>query len=129
MYDITYECRYHKDDVFLETDDVTDDIKEYIRTILYREDLLNIFGINHDDDSDIFDTVISELCKKINTCEELKECMRLGASKLMSENEDMGLCILYSYDYMHLTHMCVCYYLERGEIPRNLIDALKKLLH
>ena len=38
MYNIKYECRYHKDDVFLETDNVTHDEKNYIRDVLYRED-------------------------------------------------------------------------------------------
>lgn len=128
MYNTKYECRYYKDDVFLETDDVTDDEKEFIRNVLYREDLLNIFSIAENDDSDIFDEVISELYKQINNCIELSECMRLAAAKLISENEEMGLCILYSYDYMYLTHKCVTSYLENGLITQADFKLLKNQL-
>lgn len=128
MYNTKYECRYYKDDVFLETDDVTDDEKEFIRNVLYREDLLNIFSIAENDDSDIFDEVISELYKQISNCIELSECMRLAAAKLISENEEMGLCILYSYDYMYLTHKCVTSYLENGVIAEADFQLLKNQL-
>jgi hypothetical protein len=128
MYNTKYECRYYKDDVFLETDDVTDDEKEFIRNVLYREDLLNIFSIAENDDSDVFDHVISQLCKQIKNCVELSECMRLSAAKLMSENEEMGLCILYSYDYMYLTHKCVSSYLENGLITQADFQLLKNQL-
>jgi hypothetical protein len=61
-------------------------------------------------------------------CDELRECMRLPASKIISENEEMGLCILYSYDFMYLTHKCVCDYLENGEIMQNNLILLKSNL-
>jgi hypothetical protein len=128
MYDIKYECRYYKDSVFLETDDVTEDEKDFIRDVLYREDLLNIFGIDENDDSTIFDSVISELYKKLTDCDSLRECMRLAAARLISENEETGLCILYSYDFMHLTHKCVCSYLENGAISVNDYELLKNNL-
>ena len=124
MYDTKYECQYHKDSVFIESDVVTENEKQIITDILYKEDLLNIFGIN-DDDFDIFDSVMLELYEKISKCEEFKTCMKLAASKLMSENENMGLCILYSYDYMYLTHKCISEYLENNEI--NTIPLLTKL--
>ena len=128
MYNTKYECRYYKDDVFLETDEVTEDEKEFIRDILYREDLLHIFGIDDNDETDLFDMVISELYKKINTCNELRDCMRLAAGKIISENEEMGLCILYSYDFMYLTHKCVSAYLENGVISETDLTLLKNNL-
>jgi hypothetical protein len=112
----------------LETDNVTDDEKEFIRNILYREDLLNIFSIDANDDSDVFDDIISELYKKVNKCDQLKECMRLSASKLISEDEETGLCILYSYHYMHLTHECISSYLENGVVSEKYIRLLKNQL-
>ena len=128
MYNTKYECRYYKNDVFLETDDITEDEKEFIRNILYREDLLHIFSIDANDDSSVFDKVIAELYAKIHTNGELKECMKLSASKLISENEETGLCILYSYDYMYLTHKCISSYLENGIIFEKDLNKLKNLL-
>ena len=128
MYNTKYECRYHKDSIFLETDVVTEDEKDFIRDVLYKEDLLHIFCINDDDDSDTFDSVILELYEKINNCQELIECMKLSAGKLMSEYEHMGLCILYSYDFMYLTHKCVSTYLENGVICMDDLTKLKNKL-
>ena len=127
MYDTKYECRYHKDDVFLETDNVSDDEKDFVRNVLYREDLLNIFCI---DDDDIFNNfaLMSELYELIYKCDELRECMRLAASKMISEDENIGLCILFSYDYMYLTHKCISSFLEHGGIDIEDYKLLKNNL-
>ncbi len=127
MYDTKYECRYHKDSVFLETDVVTDDEKDFIRDVLYREDLMHIFYIEEYDSSSDF-VFIAELYNLLYKCDELRECMRLAAAKIISENEEMGLCILYSYDFMYLTHKCVSYYLENGNVTETDIKFLKDKL-
>lgn len=127
MYDTKYECRYNKDDVFLETDNVSNDEKEFVRNVLYREDLLNIFCI---DDDEVFNNfaLMSELYNRLYKCDELRECMRLAASKMISEDEQVGLCILFSYDYMYLTHKCISYFLEHEEINIEDYKLLKNNL-
>lgn len=127
MYDTKYECRYHTDSVFIETDVVTDDEKDFIRDVLYREDLMHIFYIENYDLCNDF-VFISELYNLLFKCEELRECMRLAAAKIISENEEMGLCILYSYDFMYLTHKCVSYYLENEIVLETDIKLLKDKL-
>ena len=128
MYNTKYECRYYKDEVFLDTDKVSEDEKDYIRDVLYKEDLLHIFCIEDDDDFDIFDSAILELYEKLLDCQELKEIMRMTAGKLMSDNEQVGLCLLYSYDFMHLMHNCVSKYLENASIPVEELSRLKSKL-
>lgn len=131
MYDTKFECRYYKDDVFLETDDVNDEEKGFIRDILYKEDLLNIFSIDISENTNVFDNVfesiISELYNKIKHCSQLKNCMKKMASILMSEDEEFGLIILYSYDYMHITHKCISEYLDTGLISKENIELLDKI--
>ena len=130
MYDTKFECRYHNDDVFLETDDVNQYEKSFIRDILYKEDLLNIFFIDYfDDNFDSFSNVITELYSKIKDCLPLTQCMQKMAAKIMSEDLQTGLCILYSYDYMYITHKIVSEYLETGSITEenmNLLDEISK---
>lgn len=128
MYNTKYDCRYFSDDVFLETDEVSEDEKEFIRDCLYKEDLLNIFNIDDSDELDVLSNVILDLYKKINTCEGLMECMRLAAARLISEDKEIGLCLLYSYDYMYLTHKCVRSFLENGEIIESDLKNLKSKL-
>ena len=125
MYDTKYECRYNNDNVFLETDNVSDDEKDYVLNILYKEDLLNIFNIFPDDEFETFNDSISNLYKKIKNNICLKECMKKLASSFISTDEEFGLCILYSFDFLHLTHKCVSEYLDNGTISCENINLLK----
>lgn len=129
MYDTKFECRYHRDDVFLETDVVTDEEKNFIRNILYKEDLLTIFNIDYDEYEEVFENSITELYEKIKNCKILKELMEKASSILFLNDIKNGLCILYSYDYMYITHMCVSEYLSTGNISEENIYLLNKFLN
>ena len=124
MYDTKYECQYYKDEVFLETDDVTEEETDYIRDCLYKEDFLNIFLMDDRDESDSFNKVISDLYKSLKTCSQLRVCMKIIAARYVSEDEELGLCMLYSYDFMYLMHKCVCSYLENGVILEEDLQLL-----
>jgi hypothetical protein len=129
MYNTKFQCRYHKDDVFLETDNVNEDEKCFIRNVLYKEDLLNIFSIyQFEDDFNVFSDGISKLYSKIKYCLPLEEYMKKMAAKIISEDPEVGLCILYSYDYMYITHQCVSEYLERGSISPENIKLLEEIV-
>lgn len=119
MYDTKFECRYHREDVFLETDEVSDDEKTFVRNVLYKEDLLNIFLIDFNDEMDVFTNVMNELYEKIKNYLPFKECMKNLAATIMSEDEQSGLLIMYSYDYMHISHKCVSEYLETGTLSQD----------
>ena len=127
MYDTKFECRYHKDDIFLETDQVNEYEKSFIRNFLYKEDILNIFFIEINDDFDVFANVISELYNRIQHSLPLTQCMKKMAAKIMSEDLQTGLCILYSYDYMYITHKCVSEYLETGTISDENMKLLSEI--
>jgi len=129
MYNTKYQCRYNNDDVFLETDMVTNDEKEYVRNILYKEDLINIFEIDCSDDFNIFNHIISTLYSKIRNCQPLVECMIKVSKELLIEDHEFGLCILYSYDYMYLTHICISEYLDTGKISEENKELLYKCIN
>ena len=127
MYNTKFECRYHKDDVFLETDNVTYDEKDFIRNILYREDVLNIFLIDFNDDFEVFNNAINTLYDKIKFFLPFKECMKKMATMIMSEDEQAGLLLMYSYDYMYITHKCVSEYLEKGFLSEENTKLLNQI--
>ena len=127
MYDTKFECRYHREDVFLETDEVTDDEKNFIRNLLYKEDILNIFIIDFNDDFEVFTNVINELYEKIKNFLPFKECMKKMATSIMSEDEQSGLVIMYSYDYMYITHKCVSEYLDTTSLSEENMKLLEKI--
>ncbi len=130
MYDTTFECRYHRKDVFLDTDDLNDKEREFVRNLLYKEDLLNIFVIDFSDDADVFSGVMVELYNRVNDCAPLKSCMEAVAQQTaMSSDLQMGLCILYSFDYMYITHLCVSEYLETGSISEKHLEELNRAIN
>jgi hypothetical protein len=128
MYDTKFKCRYYRDDVFLETDNISDIEKNIIRDILYKEDILNIFYIDYEDDFNVFSNIISELYDKIKGCQSLRNIMKKMAESVISEDEQVGLSILYSYDYMYITHKCVSEYLDTGSISQKNIDLLNSII-
>jgi len=128
MYNTKFECRYNKDDVILDTDDVTENEINFIRDYLYKEDLLNIFCIDYNDNQEVFENSVSELYEKIKHCEFIKELMEKASLTIFSNDIKNGLCILYSYDYMYMTHKCVSEYLDTGNISEKNINLFKDFL-
>jgi hypothetical protein len=55
--------------------------------------------------------------------------MKKIAVLLLSEKPEIGLCILYSYDFMYVTHNCVTEYLDNGLISEENINLLKNLVN
>ena len=127
MYNTKVNITYNTSEVFLESDEITEDEKGYIRDTLYRQELLNIFGIEEYNEKKI-DLSIHKLYKKIQNCNEFKDCMIKLASYFMSEEEELGLMILFSYDYMYLTHICISEYLETNQVSENNMKRLKALI-
>lgn len=128
MYNTKFECRYHKEDVILDTDNVTQYDINFIRNYLYKEDLLNIFNIDYGDNEEVFEHSISELYEKIKQCKILKEWMEKASLILFSTDIKNGLCILYSYDYMYITHRCISEYLDTGLVSEENINLLNNIL-
>ena len=132
MYNTQVVCTYNTPEVFLETDDITDDEKAFVRDTIYRQELLDILGIdfeNDDNDNDEkINNALNELYKRVKYCEQLTKCMLKLAGKYMATNEEFGLMLLFSYDYMYLTHICICEYLETGEISNENITNLEKAI-
>lgn len=127
MYNTKVICTYHTPEVFLETDEITENEKEFVRNVLYRQELLDIFGKDEFNETE-FSNSINELYKQLTSCKELRECMRKVAEKFISQqdNEEFGLFILFSYDYMYLTHLCVSDYLENGKLTNDNTSSLIK---
>jgi hypothetical protein len=124
MYNTKYECRYNLDNIFLDTDDLDDCEKQYVRDTLYREDLLNIFCVKEYNDEEINES-IKYLYNKVRQNPDLKDCSLKLASKYLNDDFEIGLMILFSYDYMNLTHICISEFLENGKISEENITKLR----
>ncbi len=146
-YNMSHVCTYCKPDAELflpsETAELTEDGRQYVRNLLYREDLLDIFMIsassgNSDDDEQeqMFSHMtkimlcLYELLHTVATSDPRAECARmlidcvqkashvaakhLGCDTDSAHNTQdvaIGMCILYSYEYMQFTHPAMCAFL------------------
>ena len=72
MYDTKFVCTYHTPEVFLDTDNVTDDEKEFIRNTIYRQELLYILGMDEYNEAQI-NTAMNEIYNKAKENDELKK--------------------------------------------------------
>ena len=131
MYDTKFVCTYNTPEVFLDTDNISQEEKVFVRDAIYRQELLNIFGIDEYNEKEMdkaMEEAISELYIKVKDCDALKECILKLADNFMITNNLVSLMLLYSYDYMHLTHICISEFLENGKIEENNILKLKEII-
>ena len=127
MYNTKAICTYNTSDVFLKTDNVNENEKETIRDALYRQELLNILAMEEFNEEQM-NKAIHELHERISCCQELKECILKLSSSFMSTDEELGLMILFAYDYMYLSHICISEYLETGQITEKNIRNLRAII-
>jgi hypothetical protein len=138
MYNTKVVCTYNTPEVFLETDDITDDEKAFVRDIIYRQELLNVLNIDYEnednDNDDKISEAVKELYNRVKDCTELRKCMvkvvekHINVGKYMTNNEELGMMLLLSYDYMYLTHICISEYLDTGAISDDNMRKLDKAI-
>jgi len=138
MYNTKVECTYNTPEVFLETDNISEDEKTFVRNIIYRQELLNVLDIDNENDYEDNEEKISEAIKevynRVKNCSCLKKCMvkvvqkHLNVGKYMTSDEELGMMLLFSYDYMYLTHICISEFIETGNINDENIKKLDKAL-
>jgi len=139
MYNTKVECTYNIPEVFLETDNITDDEKTFIRNIIYRQELLNVLDIdyenNDEDNEEKISEAIKDLYNRVKDYTDLKKCMvkvvekHMNVGKYMTSDEELGMMLLYSYDYMYLTHICISEFIETHTISDENIKKLSKALN
>ena len=124
MYNTEYNCTYNS---FLDTYQGTLEEKEYITDILYKTDLLSVLNIEEFEEKPINDA-IKEIYEKIKDNVDLKICMLKLASDFMSTDEIFGLILLFSFDYLQYTHVCICDLLKNDKISDDNLKMLKNAI-
>lgn len=131
MYNTKYVCQYNSHDVFLDTDDINEETKDQIRNILYRNDLLHIFDIDEFDEV-IVNKVIQNLYEMLKQNTGFHSLLQKVSNKIIgisgSEYDYFGLLILYSFDYLHQSHICISELLETGNVSKTNLDILYALV-
>jgi hypothetical protein len=126
MYNTKVICTYNRDDIFLESDNISLLEKSFIREVIYRQELLDILGIDNYNEIEM-NNAIHELYNKVKDCKEIKKCMKEISNQFMIANDmEFGLILLYSYDYLYISHICISEYLDNGNFSELLLEKIKQ---
>lgn len=128
MYNTKVICTYHSEDIFLDSDNISEHEKGFIREVIYRQELLDILGIENYNEVEL-NNAMHELFLKIKECSPIIDCIKEISNQFMINNDDeFGLILLYSYDYLSITHKCMSEYLNTGNFPNILLEKIKQNL-
>ena len=128
MYNTKIVCTYNTSEIFLEHDKISDNEKEFVRDAIYRQEFLNILGIEDYNNYIEMESKIHELYKKVNNNTFLKECMLKLSGKFFNIDHEFGLMLMFSYDYMYLTHICISELLDTGIISETNMSNLRSII-
>ena len=126
FYKTDYEITYHLPEVFLETDNISNTEKDFVRNCIYRQDLLNLFDLE-DFNEQVIQAKINELYEKIKTCKTIDFILE-KISKEYFVNKENAFTILFSFDFLHASHLCISDYLEIGGFQKENLKQLFDLL-
>ena len=114
-YNVNYENNYNLflDDSAFEGDESEED-KESIRTLLFDEDVIN--------------KKVRDLFVILKNNDGLLFCMKEISKKSIFSNEEIGLMMFFSFDYMYLSHPCISEYIKTGSVSETNLNILKKAI-
>lgn len=127
-YNVDYETNYNLffDDSAFEGDESEED-KETIRTLLYQKDLLGVFNESVFDE-DVINKKVRDLFVILKNNDGLLFCMKEVSKKSIFSNEEIGLMMFFSFDYMYLSHPCISEYIKTGSVSDANLNILKKAI-
>jgi len=120
---------YHTNEVFLETDEVTEDEKKFIRNCIYRQELLNLFDLEEFDE-DLMNQRMDFLYKKIESDLDFQVILEKLQDTYFLRSKEVSFTLLFSFDYLYMTHACFCDLFEYGKIEEehklSILDSIQK---
>ena len=132
MYNTKLICTYHYYDPVL-SPNLPPHIKEQVEdmeesaTIMYQAEFLQVFDVSEMQEEIIIGKM-KDLHEKIKDNEEWRDILKIMSTKLFTEDEVIGLMVLYSYPLFYLIHPCICQFLNEGTICREKMEELKKVI-
>lgn len=102
-----------------------DEQKEF-RNLIYKYDLICIFGLN-DFEEEIINSKMIGLYDILIMCKEIEEISITLANKYNTTKEN-GFILLFSYDNLSLFYPCICGFFEKGILSDEKLNLLKNKL-
>ena len=127
MYNTSATCTYYTDEIFLETDEVTPSEKDFVRNVIYRQEVMDIFELDEYDET-LLQSRLHEVYELVKPYAPFHSCILSACAKVQSTDVEMGWIVLFAYDYLPYTHACISEYLTEGAMSDENIEKLKNAL-
>ena len=90
---------------------------------LYRKELLDVFGIEKFD-LDIINARITEVYKNIERTEQFNKVMQDIAGQLLTNDEELGFMLCFSFHSFHILHQFLVKYFDEGIFDDTILNKL-----
>lgn len=144
FYNTSYVCTYHTEEIFgnqamidkimedeedekIDISQLTDYDKEFISDAIYRQEFLNIFNLEDYDDKFIGER-IEMIYNLVKDYEPFRFCIQKAINSFAFADELVGIMLLFSYQNMYLTHLCISDFIKNGTMSDENLENLKKEL-
>ena len=130
MYNSNYKCWYDNEDIMFSRDELqklSQEDKHDIKDVIYKEDFLNIFGLNIFDEKAINEEM-ELLYERVNGIESLHPLLDTLANRMLSDDRFDGFYVLFSYDYLYLFHQFLCDIINSNNINTGIIKQLTEMV-
>ena len=97
---------------------------EYDNDEEYRQQILKVFNLS--EYTDEITKGIDSVYEDIRENEEFERLLEKAANSMLSEDKELGLVILFSYDHFPAFHDCIKEYKELKIAPLDKINSLKE---
>lgn len=121
-------CTYYLDNIFLETDLITDQEKDFIRNCIYRQELLNTFDLE-DFDEIILESSVRLVYTLVKNEQKFSNFIEILINAFPLTKEEECFMVLFSFDYFFITLECLKDFFKNGDISTFNQELLSKTIY
>lgn len=97
---------------------------EYDNDEEYRQQILKVFNLS--EYTDEITKGIDSVYEDIRENERFSQLLEKAANSMLSEDKELGMVILFSYDHFTAFHECIKEYKKQKIAPLDKINSLKE---
>ena len=129
LINLDHKITYNEINLFDKFSVINIEDQEQFRNIIYKYDLISIFGLN-DFLEEVINEKISILYDKMIQNKDIERLTyKLSKTHNNSDDTEIGFMLLFSYDNLYLFYECIREFLQTSNISIENIEALERNIY
>ena len=129
LINLDHKITYNEIDLFNKFSVINIEDQGQFRNIIYKYDLISIFGLN-DFLEEVINEKISILYDKMIQNKDIERLTyKLSKTHNNSDDTEIGFMLLFSYDNLYLFYECIREFLQTTNISIENIEALERNIY